>query len=78
VLGIRMNPPLISLSNIRKQYGGKDGASAVEVLHGIDLSIRAGEFVALIDASGSGKSTLMHILGCLDRASIVGRVRRKP
>ncbi|SHI19819.1 ABC transporter permease [Pollutimonas bauzanensis] len=61
--------PLIELRGIRKQYGGKDGVPAVEVLHGIDLSVRAGEFVAIMGQSGSGKSTLMHILGCLDRAS---------
>lgn len=61
--------PLIELRSISKQYGGKDGVPAVEVLHGIDLSIRAGEFVAIMGQSGSGKSTLMHILGCLDRAS---------
>lgn len=60
-------PALIELGAIRKSYGGQDGEPAVEVLHGIDLIIRAGEFVALMGASGSGKSTLMHILGCLDR-----------
>ena len=59
--------PLIELTGIRKSYGGQAGEPAVEVLHGIDLTIHAGEFVALIGASGSGKSTLMHILGCLDR-----------
>lgn len=59
--------PLIELSGIRKSYGGQSGEPAVEILHGIDLTIHAGEFVALIGASGSGKSTLMHLLGCLDR-----------
>lgn len=60
--------PLIELRNVRKRYGGvAAGQPEVEVLHGINLTIRAGEFVAIMGASGSGKSTLMHILGCLDR-----------
>ena len=59
--------PLLSLRGVRKSYG--KGDLQTEVLHGIDLDIYAGEFVAIIGASGSGKSTLMNILGCLDRAS---------
>ncbi|MBX8553320.1 MacB family efflux pump subunit [Pseudomonas cichorii] len=63
-----MQTPLIDLRDIRKSYGGGD-SPLVNVLRGIDLSIHAGEFVAIVGASGSGKSTLMNILGCLDRPS---------
>ena len=57
--------PLIELSGVTKTY--RNGEFATEVLHGIDLRIYPGEFVAIMGASGSGKSTLMNILGCLDR-----------
>ena len=57
--------PLIELAGVTKTY--RRGELAVEVLHGIDLAIYPGEFVAIVGASGSGKSTLMNILGCLDR-----------
>ncbi|WP_287811887.1 MacB family efflux pump subunit [Pseudomonas sp.] len=61
-----MSTPLIQLCGIRKSYGGGD-SPAVDVLRGIDLTIHAGEFIAIVGTSGSGKSTMMNILGCLDR-----------
>ncbi len=59
--------PLISLRGIKRHF--LLGSERIEVLHGIDLDIYAGEFIAIIGASGSGKSTLMNILGTLDQAS---------
>ncbi|QEY13585.1 MacB family efflux pump subunit [Cellvibrio sp. KY-YJ-3] len=59
--------PLIKLTGITKTF--RNGELATQVLHGIDLEIYPGEFVAIMGQSGSGKSTLMNILGCLDRAT---------
>ncbi len=56
---------LIELHDICKTY--YLGEISVPVLKNVTLSIRQGEYVALMGASGSGKSTLMNILGCLDR-----------
>lgn len=60
-----MDKPLIRLRGITKRY--QSGELSTQVLHGIDLDIEAGEFVAIVGSSGSGKSTLMNILGCLDK-----------
>lgn len=58
---------MISLKNITKSF--KLGDNELEILHGINLEIKKGEFIAIIGQSGSGKSTLMNILGCLDSPS---------
>lgn len=59
---------LVALEQMRKTYNA-GMPNAEEVLHGIDLTVRRGEFAALIGPSGSGKSTLLNILGLLERAS---------
>jgi putative ABC transport system ATP-binding protein len=55
---------MIELENLSKVY--QMGRTEIPVLHDIDLTIEAGEMVAIMGPSGSGKSTLVNILGCLD------------
>ncbi len=58
---------LVSIRGLRKSY--QRGAERLEVLHGIDLEIPEGDFVALMGPSGSGKSTLLNLIGGLDTPS---------
>ena len=58
---------IISLRNVVKRY--LRGKQSVEVLHGIDLDIETGDFVALMGPSGSGKTTLLNLIGGLDTPS---------
>ena len=72
-----MSDAVLDLAGISKTYN-KGRENAVQVLSGVDLSLNAGEIVALVAPSGAGKSTLLHIAGLLDtpdagRVSITGQ-----
>jgi putative ABC transport system ATP-binding protein len=59
--------PVLELTELVKEFDL--GETTLRILHGLDLTIREGEFVGIVGASGSGKTTLLNILGCLDRPS---------
>lgn len=61
------NEIILDAKNLTKSY--PQGASELQILKGVSLSLRAGETVSIVGPSGSGKSTLMHILSSLDRPS---------
>ncbi|TGC09688.1 ABC transporter ATP-binding protein [Methanolobus halotolerans] len=56
---------VIAIHGLKKSYNLGD--MEVPILHGIDLNVKKGEFIAIMGPSGSGKSTLMNMIGCLDR-----------
>jgi lipoprotein-releasing system ATP-binding protein len=59
-----MNALLVARA-LRRVFAGGDG-QPLEILRGIDIEVRRGEFVAIVGSSGAGKSTLLHLLGALD------------
>ncbi len=60
-----MSNLILDAQNIKKSF--TEGKSSIDVIRGLSLQVKAGEFVSIVGSSGSGKSTLLHVLGGLDR-----------
>ena len=69
--GVAPAAPLVTIRGVTKTY--RRGGETIEVLHGVDLDIPRGDFVALMGPSGSGKTTLLNLIGGLDRPT-AGRI----
>jgi lipoprotein-releasing system ATP-binding protein len=65
---LAMAQPHVAALAVQKSY--RKGEHSVPVLHGIDISVRKGEFLSIIGQSGSGKSTLLHLMGLLDSPDV--------
>ena len=64
ITGAGLTAPMIEVRGLTKIYGA--GQSEVFALRGVDMTVRSGEFIAVMGPSGTGKSTIMNVLGCLD------------
>ena len=62
--------PEVHVAAVAVQKAYRKGEHSVPVLHGVDISVRKGEFISIIGQSGSGKSTLMHLMGLLDSPDV--------
>jgi putative ABC transport system ATP-binding protein len=61
------NPSIVSIQNVSKQYNL--GKTVVPALHGVSLTVNAGDFISIAGPSGSGKTTLLNLIGCVDTAT---------